>query len=92
MATGETRIGNADYISSGAPTEDPGTGAFDGEYFGVTGNGTGAGVSSSTMPSRSRTATTTKSALLSIIMGSTSSPARTMTCIWRTTALRASSI
>jgi len=44
MATGETRIGNADYISSGAPTEDPGTGAFDGEYFGVTGNGTGAGI------------------------------------------------
>ncbi len=42
MATGETRIGNADYISSGAPTED-GTGAFDGECFGVTGNGTGAG-------------------------------------------------
>ena len=33
MATGETRIGNADYISSGAPTEDPGTGAFDGEVL-----------------------------------------------------------
>jgi hypothetical protein len=48
--------------------------------------------SSSTMPFRSRTATTTKSALLSTIMGSTSWLARTMTCTWRTTALRASSI
>ena len=43
MAIGETRIGNSDYISMGAPIEDPGTGAFDGEYFGITGNGTGAG-------------------------------------------------
>ena len=44
MAKGETRIGNSDYISMGAPTEDPATGAFDGEYFPVTGNGTGAGI------------------------------------------------